>query len=275
MINYENLEEKIRSYKSWFYNIELNGVYTSPNNVIQNHRHETRKKHFFDPLARAGFFKGKRVLDLGCCSGFWSLSAIEAGAVFVYGCDAWSMTIEQAQLVFEVKKIPENKYSFEVADVFEVINRDKFEKSFDIVLCLGLFYHIKKPITLLEGIRKVNKDALILDTTVFNSKDAVIQLRPEGKQPLLESAQDRIVFVPSVKAIHWMMREIGYSCHTIKFDFIGAKGTNDYQTGERYSFACSLHSDMTEYYKNIEKSPEAPPETLIEYIKKGYLHGPD
>ena len=53
---------------------------------------EFRPLHEINPL-RLGWIdglaglKGKRVLDLGCNAGFWSLNAAEAGADFVLGVD--------------------------------------------------------------------------------------------------------------------------------------------------------------------------------------------
>ncbi|MGH2699183.1 MAG: DUF1698 domain-containing protein, partial [Actinomycetota bacterium] len=52
-----------------------------------------------------GSLRGKRVLDLGCNAGFWSLEALDRGADFVLGIDGRDMHIEQAEFVFEVKEI--------------------------------------------------------------------------------------------------------------------------------------------------------------------------
>jgi len=59
-----------------------------------------------EPLSElyGGSLKGKRVLDLGCNAGFWSLDALERGADFVLGLDGRRMHIDQANFVFEVKE---------------------------------------------------------------------------------------------------------------------------------------------------------------------------
>ena len=38
-----------------------------------------RKRLIMDPLLRSGFLDGKRVLDLGCNSGYWSFVALTEG----------------------------------------------------------------------------------------------------------------------------------------------------------------------------------------------------
>ena len=120
-----------------------------------------------------GSLQGKRVLDLGCNAGFWSLQAIEAGADFVLGVDGRQMHVEQANLVFEAKGVEDSRYRFEEADVFE----HDFTEQFDIVLCLGLMYHISKPVELFEVIAGVEADIVVIDTSVSFAPSSFFQVR--------------------------------------------------------------------------------------------------
>jgi 2-polyprenyl-3-methyl-5-hydroxy-6-metoxy-1,4-benzoquinol methylase len=64
---------------------------------FRSNSHEQRKCYFFGPLIElcGGSLKGKRVLDLGCSAGFWSLDAVESGCDFVLGIDGRQMQIDQ------------------------------------------------------------------------------------------------------------------------------------------------------------------------------------
>ena len=266
----EQLAERVAAYPSWFYNFNLNGIETSPDTVESNRRHELRKEFFLDPLIQASAFAGKRVLDIGCCSGFWSFHALEAGAEYVLGVDAWPQAIEQAQLVADVKNISADRCEFRLEDIFTLLSQQELSDSFDIVLCLGFLYHIKRPIELLEHIYRVSRDLLILDTTVYDNDDAVISLRPDaGKQSYVESARDRLAFVPSEKALHWMMKEVGFQCRTIQHAFSSDdKGVADYINGERMVFACSKLTDVSSIYSDLKDKPDDAPATLLEFLEE-------
>jgi len=159
------IREKIDSFDQWHYQFDLDGELTPAVRGEKSvHRHAQRKKHFFDPLVAllGGSLEGKRVLDLGCNAGFWSLHAIEAGCDFVLGIDGRQMHVDQANFVFETKGIDPRRYRFERHNLFDLdfsgLGR------FDIVLCLGLLYHVNKPIELFEKIAMVNSDLLLIDT---------------------------------------------------------------------------------------------------------------
>ena len=76
--------------------------------------------YFFDPVVDlcGGSLKGKRVLDLGCNAGFWSLNAAEAGADFVLGVDGRQMHVDQSNFVLEVKGIDKSRYHFALGKIY-------------------------------------------------------------------------------------------------------------------------------------------------------------
>ena len=83
----EDIERGIARNPRWHYQFDLQGIATQIHCAEWINRHRERKNYFFDPLARAGLLEGKRVLDLGCNAGFWSLQAIRAGCAHVVGID--------------------------------------------------------------------------------------------------------------------------------------------------------------------------------------------
>src|SRR5205823_4150675 len=144
------LREQIQSFSQWHYEFQLDGERTPIVDPGHLNRHRQRKAYFYDPLVAVcgGSLEGKRVLDLGCNAGFWSLLAIESGCDFVLGIDGRQMHVDQANLVFEVKGVDPQRYEFVQGNVFD---SEVFERGpFDVVLCLGLMYHVSKPVTMME-----------------------------------------------------------------------------------------------------------------------------
>src|SRR2546423_487545 len=74
------LRERVEAFPRWHYQFDLgNGITTPIWKRDRINRHEQRRRYFFDALLRVtgGSLRGRRVLDLGCNAGFWSLNAIE------------------------------------------------------------------------------------------------------------------------------------------------------------------------------------------------------
>src|SRR5262249_29992354 len=136
----------IHRFPRWHYQFDLQGHKTPIADTNNINRHEQRKNYFFQPMVEllGGSLEGKRVLDLGCNSGFWSLCAVENGCDYVLGIDGRETYIEQARFVFEAKGVDPRRYDFRCANVFEVEPEDL--GTFDIVLCLGVLYHVSKHI---------------------------------------------------------------------------------------------------------------------------------
>lgn len=163
----DELRRRVESFDRWHYAIKLaEGVVTPVAHPREQVRHRHRRSHFFDPMVRllGGTLEGRRVLDLGCNAGFWSLTSRRNGADFVLGVDGRQMHVDQSNLVFEAKGVGRNKYEFVCANLFDM-DFSSYGR-FDVVLCLGLMYHVAKPVELLEVISAVNSDVLIIDTDV-------------------------------------------------------------------------------------------------------------
>lgn len=107
---------------------------------------------------------GKRVLDLGCNAGYWSLCAIENGCGFVLGIEGRHEYIDQANFVFKVKGIERERYEFRCGNAVEVLNEGIGR--FDIVLCFRLLCHTCKNVEMIGWIGRINEDGLVIDTSL-------------------------------------------------------------------------------------------------------------
>ena len=165
MSEHDRLRERVASFPRWHYEFDLGGVRTPIFNRTHVNRHAQRREYFFAPLIQlcGGSLAGKRVLDLGCNAGFWSLAAVEAGAELVVGVDGRQMHVDQANLVFEAKGVDRARYQFLRGDVFTT---EVDQGPFDVVLCLGLLYHVSNPFGLMDRIAAWSDDLVVIDTTL-------------------------------------------------------------------------------------------------------------
>jgi 23S rRNA (cytosine1962-C5)-methyltransferase len=83
----------------------------------------------------AGYCRDKRVLDLFCFSGGFSLNAARHGAAAaVLGVDSSAQSIERCRHHAAINNI--DRARFEAGDVFTVLDRLRSDKSrFDVVIC--------------------------------------------------------------------------------------------------------------------------------------------
>jgi tRNA (mo5U34)-methyltransferase len=239
------LRERIASFPRWHYQFDLQGIKTAAAKPGLAHRHEERIRYFFDPLVDlfGGSLKGKRVLDLGCNAGFWSLQAIEAGCDYVLGIDGRQMHIDQANLVFEVKQVDKSRYQFRTGNVFtEDFSR---EGPFDVVLCLGLLYHVSRPVELFEKISAVNTDVLVVDTATSMAGGASMKFRHESIDAAPNAVDYEMVFDPSRRAVIDMVRCFGYSVVPLAMNASSYEGMKGYFWGRRVAFMCAKKTDLS------------------------------
>jgi SAM-dependent methyltransferase len=238
------IQERVAQFPRWHYEFDLDGVRTPIFYDNFRNRHDQRKAHFFDPLVQlcGGTLEGKRVLDLGSNAGYWALCAIESGCEFVLGVDARPMHVEQANFVFEVKRVPPERYRFIVANVFEADLRA--EKPFDVVLCLGLLYHVAKPVSLLELIAASNSDVLVIDTEVSRLPGSGFELARESTDRAPSAADRELVMLPTKQAVLDLASEFGYAAAVLKPRFTSYRGCWDYRIGARRAFICTKSTPL-------------------------------
>jgi tRNA (mo5U34)-methyltransferase len=254
----EAIRQRIASFPRWHYRFDLKGELTPIFEDRFANRHEQRKKYFFDPLVQlvGGSLAGKRVLDLGCNAGFWSLCAARAGCDYVLGIDGRQMHVDQANFVFEVEEVERDRYSFVAADVFEIDFRE-FGR-FDIVLCLGLMYHVSKHMELMEKISEVNDDVLLIDTSLSKLPGSCFEVRRDQPDEPRSAVDHRLVMAPTWEAVRDLTQEFGYTMATLKPRFDSYEGARDYRRRRR-AFLCAKRTDVSRVPAEIE---HAPPEVL-------------
>jgi len=232
----EELASRIAAFPTWSYRFEFEGGLSTPSfNRAMVNRHEQRRRYFFEALLRltGGSLNGRRVLDLGCNSGFWSLAAIEAQADFVLGVDAKQMYVEQAELVFAAKGVDPARYSFEQGNVLA----HEFGEGFDVVLCLGLLDHIAKPVELFELIARIAPQIVVIDTEISRSRTSIFEV--DSLYNRENAVEYETVLIPSRLAVIELAAQFGFEAVALPHNFSDYAGMRDYLHQRRLAFICS------------------------------------
>src|SRR4051812_23158565 len=95
--------------------------------------------------------KGKSCLDIGCSSGFFSLKLKELGAAYVLGVDSGEQpqAIKQAQFAAATLGLD---VDFRILSAYDLA---ALGTTFDVVLFMGVFYHLRHPLVALEAAHAV------------------------------------------------------------------------------------------------------------------------
>jgi len=155
--------------------------------------------------AEHGSLQGKRILDIACSSGFWSIQCALLGA-HVVGFDARPELVEQADLIKSIVGI--NNVEFRVLDFWDMTPQS-LGGTFDIVLNLGILYHLPSPLEALRLTKAMARRVILLDTAVHPSDDSVIKLRWEEPVDIRAASVSGIVASPSKSSIDLMLKHIG------------------------------------------------------------------
>jgi SAM-dependent methyltransferase len=117
-----------------------------------------------------GDIRSLRIVDLGCLEGGFSLALAQRGAD-VLGIDARSLNIEKAMLLKEHFYLP--NLWFVQADVKD-FSIERFGR-FDVVLALGILYHLDDPVPWLAKVVGATRSVLVVDSHFAPADDHSLQ----------------------------------------------------------------------------------------------------
>ncbi len=159
----EEVLQKVATVPFWGHHIPLPYGVVTPGRVMKNQK-TVRRLHLPDVLS------GKRVLDIGAWDGFYSFECERRGAS-VLAID----NLNRMQRPDEIEHASQGNRGFEIAkdilgshvdfkdmDVYDLAPENV--GMFDVVLFLGVLYHLKHPMLALEKIAAVTTGMLIMET---------------------------------------------------------------------------------------------------------------
>ena len=163
-----DLRAKVEALAPWFHNIDLGGgVTTAPDHFLGDY-----PRFKFERFAAAlpADIAGKSVLDIGCNAGFYAIEMKRRGAGRVIGIDSDDRYLAQARLAAEALGF-EDGITFRNLSVYDVA---ALGERFDLVIFMGVLYHLRHPLLALDLIREhVAGDRLLFQTMQRGSNDAL------------------------------------------------------------------------------------------------------
>ena len=149
----EEIQARISAIPYWVHQIEV-----APGIVTPGASNTFQKLERFE-LPKD--LSGKRVLDIGCFEGFFTFECERRGTEVV-AIDVIPPGPESGfSLAYELVG---SRATFHYASIYD-LNPEQFG-TFDLVLCLGVIYHLRHPLLGLERARSVCKDKFIVETQV-------------------------------------------------------------------------------------------------------------
>jgi tRNA (mo5U34)-methyltransferase len=195
----DDLEGRIAALGPWFHNIDLDGVWTAPDHFLGDY--PGAKFRRFAPHLPADL-SGKSVLDIGCNAGFYSIEMKRRGAERVLGIDSDERYLAQAQLASETLGFED--IEFAKLDVYDV---GAIGERFDLVIFMGVLYHLRHPLLALDLIREhVAGDMLLFQSMQRGSKNVLpLEHDYEFKESELffESGYPKLHFVENCYSGDW------------------------------------------------------------------------
>jgi tRNA (mo5U34)-methyltransferase len=160
----DEIERRARALGDWFHNIDLHGVKTAPHHFLGDYP-AIKWNRFADAIPRD--LHGMSVLDIGCNAGFYSIEMKRRGADRVLGIDSDEVYLKQARFAASLSGADIEFRKLSVYDVARLGER------FDIVLFMGVLYHLRHPLLALDLIHEYVARDLFVFQSMQRGSDAV------------------------------------------------------------------------------------------------------
>ena len=195
------LEPTIRKLR-WFHQIDFGNGLLTPGTIKQP-KIRRMSRMLFDGVD----LRSRTLLDIGCWDGAYSLEATRRGAT-VTATDhfVWHSSWGDRRCIDLVQQ--------HLAPSMQIVDADLSEMSaerlgrFDVVLFLGVLYHLRDPLTALERVADLAMDTLIVETrmTMRHIRKPVMQFHPGatlGNDPTNW-------WTPNRRCVEAMLRDLGF-----------------------------------------------------------------
>lgn len=148
----------------WFHSIELPGGYITPGKKSL----EIMKKDYANTFNKLSL-DGRTVLDVGAWNGAFSVEALRRGAKKVTALDhfVWNSEYFQGRKAFDFV-VHQTGSAISAVDID--LDQPRLDLShlgqFDVVLLLGVFYHLVDPIAALREVSSIAREVMVLETYI-------------------------------------------------------------------------------------------------------------
>ena len=184
-------DEELARLGPWFHNLHLpDGRQTAPDHPLGDFPSfvwEQLAPHVPEDLS------GKRALDIGCNAGFYTFELAKRGAEVV-GLDVDERYLAQARWAAERFGL-EERVELRQGQVYDLARDDG---EYDVVLFLGVLYHLRYPLLGLDIVAGHVRELLVLQTLTMPG-EAVVEPPPDvpfdERERLLEPGWPAMAFI--------------------------------------------------------------------------------
>jgi tRNA (mo5U34)-methyltransferase len=176
----------------WFHNLHLpGGRRTAPDHPLGDFpafKWREIAPHLPEDL------RGSRALDIGCNAGFYSFELARRGAQ-VLAVDVDEHYLRQARWAAGELGLVD-RIEFRQTDVYRL--KELAGSRFDVVLFLGVLYHLRHPLLALDVVSELTGDVLVVQTLTMPGEDrlqAPADLSIDAREELLRPGWPTMAFV--------------------------------------------------------------------------------
>jgi tRNA (mo5U34)-methyltransferase len=165
LLSRDAIVRRVHELDPWFHNLRLHGVESAPNHFLGDYP-AVKWQGFAHALPED--LSGKTVLDIGCNAGFYSIEMKRRGAQRVVALEPDAHYLEQARFAAAVLDCD---IEFVQCSIYDL---PRIGEQFDVVLCLGVLYHLRYPLLALDLIRTYAvRELLVFQSMLRGSEHAV------------------------------------------------------------------------------------------------------
>lgn len=164
------IRSRLQALGDWFHNLKLHGIETAPHHFLGDYP-QCKWKTFAHAIPQN--LAGRTVLDIGCNGGFYSIEMKRRGADRVVGIDFDETYLEQARFAAQVCEVD---IEFQQLSVYDIAS---LGEKFDIVLFMGVLYHLRHPLLALDLIHEHAAKDLFVFQSMQRGSTEVLPLKDD------------------------------------------------------------------------------------------------
>lgn len=213
MMTTEEIRQRMQTFGHWLYQWDFgHGLVTQPADAAQIVSQRLRVAHVFDSICAtygggSPPFQGLRVLDIGCNEGAFAVEARRRGAQYVLGVEPRAEKVDQA--TFVARALGLERIEYRCASIWDLTLETC--GTFDIVLCVGVLYHLDRPYEALQRLRTLTKGMLVVDTQLLCCNYPLVAIKEEDRGVATNAFASELVQVPSAPALRLMLAHAGFA----------------------------------------------------------------
>jgi len=182
MLTRAQKQELIATRTDWFHSIDVGDGLVTPGMCTVEYQ-----RFMWDKLRLPENMTGLRVLDIGTYDGFFAFECEKRGAEVV----AIDVHPEDCRCFALAKRLRDSRITYHQMSVYD-LREETLGGTFDLVLCLGVYYHLRHLFLALDSLWRITRSEMRLETHVIDHHFVLA----DGSVVELKDVDPRLVDVP-------------------------------------------------------------------------------